>query len=141
MQENCEKDISRVNRAGTEFEYSTYRIVTNYLDNTIRRYQRRCSTRRVRGFSVKREIKSEGTRGGISTGPKRWSKWSRLAETAEKQSRYTTCNNGTNICCSKVAFVMACALHARENVMSMRDEPYCGVRGAVCELRVYCSTW
>jgi len=41
------------------------------LDNTMRRYQRRCSARRV-WDSVKREIKSEGTRGGISTWPKWW---------------------------------------------------------------------
>lgn len=66
------------------------------------------------GGSVKREIKSEGTRGGISTGPK----WSRLAEVAEKQSRYTTYNNGTNICCRKAAFVIACTHSTRGKQMS-----------------------
>lgn len=32
-------------------------------------------------------------------------KWSAPTEAVEKQSRYTTCNNGANICCRKVAFV------------------------------------
>jgi len=93
MQQLYEKWIPKIKQE-TNLSTRMYGIVANYLNNTIRRYQLHCSAEKSAGISVKREIKSEGTRGGISTGPK----WSRLAEAAEKQSRYTTYNNGTNIC-------------------------------------------
>lgn len=69
-----------------------------------------------RGYgAVKRKIKSkETTRWNINEAEV-VAKWLRLAETVEKQSRYTICNNGTNICCVGrwQWFITVCELHAR----------------------------
>lgn len=134
-------------KAGSEFEYPTYRIIANYLDNTIRRYRRRYSAGRECGILSKEKLKAKGHEVEYQRGRSGGKVVARARATGGNGGEAVTIhnvqhNNGANICCRKVAFVIACTLDAREtNVVSMRDEPYCGVRGSVCELRVYCSTW
>lgn len=85
--------------------------------------------------AVKRKIKNEETTRWNINEAEVVAKWLRLAEAVEKQSRYTTCNNGANICCVGrwQWFITACELSTREtNVAPMRDEPYCSMRGTSC---------
>lgn len=113
-----------------EFEYSMRTIIANYLDNTTSCYQRCCSAEEGAGLS-KEKLRAKRPRGGISMRPKWWRSgcdWRKQW----RNSRYTTCNNGANICCVGrwQWFITACELSTREtNVAPMRDEPYCSMRG------------